>query len=71
MQIFIIKSNKNSKISNNIEIEIPKNKDKAPPKALMNDDDVNCKKKVFLKCFCSDGRGIPIFGWKCTRSDTQ
>ena len=29
------------------------------------------KKKVFLKCFCSDGRGIPIFGWKCTRSDTQ
>ena len=51
MQIFIIKSNKNSKISNNIEIEIPKNKDKAPPKALMNDDDVNCKKENIFEMF--------------------
>ena len=29
------------------------------------------KKKVFLKCFCSDGRGIPKFGWTWTRSDTR
>ena len=36
IQKFRIKSSKNSKISNIIDIEIPKNKDKAPPRALMN-----------------------------------